>query len=169
MDVCEKFWSAISSSHAFRTHNIPISQQSEGIQSCGGGAVEDARHSTVVPIIIDTTAASDDKEKAGEAAKVGTEAEQLVIRLRVLGQETKEAAAAPTADGCGKEGNRSEYVDRKGSKIRAATSTVGGDMSSSMRRDSFNDKVSEYIKRTKFRFGMPSYVEARQEGQRRLK
>ncbi|GAB4829771.1 hypothetical protein Ancab_019426 [Ancistrocladus abbreviatus] len=171
MGVREKFRAAISSSHVFRS----IYWNSKQPEGNGSAAVaENLMHPEMVPIIFDASTASSDKGKSNVTPKVQPRVEELVILLPIQGKETgKVVAVSETQNGQAKtksigqklgvdgmEDEFSEYISRAGSKIRAA-STVGAGMSS-LRRESFNDRVSGYISRARLRFRtntMPSYVE----------
>lgn len=65
-------------------------------------------------------------------------------------------------------GMSSEYIERAGRKIRSPTNV--GVRKPSIAPDSFNDRVTDFISRTKYKFhSSPSYIEVSEGKENRLK
>ncbi|GMH20490.1 hypothetical protein Nepgr_022331 [Nepenthes gracilis] len=113
------FWSAISTSPAHKTFSR-TSMQPDDVKVAGVAAGK--RDYNMIPIILDTSAASNGKEKPNAAAKMepyGTDGKSIVgVDKSILGQD-------------GSNDKFSEYINRARSRFQAAPSFVENGMAAS--------------------------------------
>ena len=130
---------------------------------------------SVAPITTPTAAAAvaDDKKEAYQKVAV-IQAKPKVTVVPIEGHENRIPAIISHVDGRKKtyiaesiNGMSSEYIDRVGRIIRKPTNV--GVHTLTITHDSFNDRVNDFINRTKNKFQAPSFIEASKGEENRLK
>ncbi|GAB2248601.1 hypothetical protein Droror1_Dr00008483 [Drosera rotundifolia] len=155
MSFCEKFWSAIASSPVLRT-TAGAPQQSLLDVGAATRVVEDEDVPIAAPD--ELSLSSDNIKKSRTVTKTD---DSSIVSSREA--DTNKSSTAPSkieqggikTDHAVMEDRFGAYIERAGSRIRAAPTARGGKVS--LRRDSFNNKVSNYINNAKRRLQtMPS-------------